>query len=131
MSANKDLIVSLYEAYSKGDAATFFGALHEKVEWKVAEGHPNGGTFIGLDAIVRDVQSHALNDWDGFGARPSFITATDDEDTVLSTGTYSGTNKATGKHLEARFCHVWRIEDGRITHFESISDSALFHEAMS
>jgi ketosteroid isomerase-like protein len=131
MSANKDLITSLYAAYADGDAKTFFGAVDANVEWTVADGHPQGGTYVGIESLVSDVQSHAINDWEGFGATPSFLTDTDDEQVIMSTGFYSGTYKATGKFMQARFCHVWRVKGGKVIAFESIADTSALRRALS
>jgi ketosteroid isomerase-like protein len=48
---------------------------------------------------------------------------------VTVTGTYQGTHRATGRTLEAEFCHLWTVEDGQITGFRQFTDTAAFAAA--
>jgi uncharacterized protein len=48
---------------------------------------------------------------------------------VTVTGTYRGTQRATGRTLEAEFCHLWTVADGLITGFRQFTDTAAFAAA--
>jgi ketosteroid isomerase-like protein len=67
-------------------------------------------------------------EWNGFAAVPDeFI---DGGDTVVALGKYSGTYKATGKHFQADFAHVWRVRDGKAHRFTQYVDTLLVHRAL-
>lgn len=67
-------------------------------------------------------------DWDGYRADPESFVA--DGDQVVAFGVYSGTYRATGRHMAARFVHHWRLSDGRVVRFEQYTDTALVRAAM-
>ncbi|HBF46615.1 MAG TPA: ketosteroid isomerase, partial [Shewanella frigidimarina] len=45
-------------------------------------------------------------------------------------GTYSGTNKATGRYFKARVAHLWTLKDGKVISFEQFVDSKTVCDAM-
>ena len=53
-----------------------------------------------------------------------------DGDTVVTTGTYSGTYREMGKSFKSPFAHVWELEDGDIVRFEQYVDTALHSEPL-
>ena len=128
MSANTDLIRSLYDAFGRGDVPTVVAAMHPQIEWTDAEGFPTGGTYVGPDAVLSGVFGPIMTDWDGFSVTPNeFIDA---GDTVVSLGQYAGTYKGTGKAMSADFAHVWTLRDGKAVRFRQYADSHLVQEAM-
>ena len=106
-----------------------FAAMAPDIEWTEMVGLPFGGTFVGPDAIIANVFSNLQQDWEGFHPEPEqFI---DGGDMIVVTGAYKGTNKATGKSVEARFTHVYTLDAGKIVKFEQFTDTHLFWEAMT
>jgi ketosteroid isomerase-like protein len=49
---------------------------------------------------------------------------------VIVLGRYKGRAKATGKPVDARFAHVWRIDGNQIRSFEQLTDTAQFVNVM-
>lgn len=49
---------------------------------------------------------------------------------VAKSQAYRGTFKATGKAMQARTSHVWRLDNGKIVAFEQFTDTALVARAM-
>jgi uncharacterized protein len=43
---------------------------------------------------------------------------------------HSGTHNGTGKPLDAQVCHVWTLNDGRITRFQQYVDTAKLNDVM-
>lgn len=89
MAANAQLISDMYDAFARGDIGAVLAALDPKIEWTEAAGFPYAGTYTGPDAVLTGVFSRLGTEWDGFKAAPDRIVANDD--TVIATGTYSGT----------------------------------------
>lgn len=93
------------------------------MEWNEAENFPyaDGSPYVGPDAIVSGVFMRLGGEWDGFAAVPEeFLDA---GDTVVVLGRYKGAYKATGKTLDAQMVHVWRVRDGKATHFQQYTDT--------
>lgn len=124
MSAPRDLVRSLYDAFARGDAETVLGALDEHVEWREAEGGPLAvdNPFVGPQAVAEGVFGPLLEDLEDFAVRPEKLVA--DGADVVAVGRYSGTHGATGEPLDAQFAHHWTVEDGRVTRFQQYTDTA-------
>jgi len=129
MADNVELAREGYRAFARGDVPAVLATMDPKVKWTEAEGFPYAGTHIGPDAVMENVFARLGSEWDGWAAVPDeFIDA---GDTVVVLGTYSGTYKATGKAFQARFCHVWRLRDGKLIRFEQIADTAKVAQALA
>ena len=128
---NLELARSLYEAFGTGDVAAILAAFDPDIEWREAESNPyqpDGSPWRGGDAIMENLFVKLITDWDGFTVTPKEIH--DAGDTVVIEGRYNGTHNATGKRLDAQFCHVARIQNGKITSFQQYTDTAQMREAM-
>ena len=51
-------------------------------------------------------------------------------DVVSVEGRYTAKHQGTGRSIDAQFCHVWTLKDGRITKFQQYTDTAKFQDAM-
>ena len=49
---------------------------------------------------------------------------------VIVEGRYSGSYKATGKSIDAQFCHVWKLREGKVTSFQQYLDTARMQDVM-
>ena len=125
MSTNLEIARHVYSA---GPEA-LFGALSPDVEWTETAGFPYGGTYRGIDEVVRNVFSRLGSEWEGFKAEPDHIY--DAGDTVIATGYYSGLYRATGRPMKASFAHVLTLKDGKIVRFIQYADSKLVWDAMA
>jgi 2-(1,2-epoxy-1,2-dihydrophenyl)acetyl-CoA isomerase len=86
-----------------------------------------GGTYDSAEAMWRqgwrEIGRHVVVE-----AKPDRIHAFG-IDGALVTGTYVGTSRQSGATLLARFAHVIRFEDGRMSSLEQFTDTAMWHQA--
>ena len=128
MSAASTTLESLYAAFEGGDIPAAVALMDPEIEWVEAAGHPYGGSYVGPDAVLGNVFARIGAEWDDFKAIPDYVVG--DEERAVGVGTYSGTNKASGRSFEARFAHAVLVRDGRIVHFEQVADTALITSAL-
>lgn len=123
MTDNVRTVKNLYEAFGRGDVAAVLGAMDEKIEWMEAEGfiYAAGNPYVGPAVVASGVFQRIMTDADNFAVSPS--TFIGDGDTVVALGRYSGRMRATGIAVDAQFAHVWRLRDGKITHFQQYTDT--------
>ena len=122
--SNVQLISDVYDAMGRGDVAHLLGAMDPQIEWREAEGSPyesDDEAWIGHDAILENVFVKFVTEWDGFAVEP--VEFHDAGTTVVVEGRYTGTYNPTGKELDAQFCHVWKIRDGKIVSFQQYVDT--------
>lgn len=127
MGSNVELLKGLYEAFAKGDVPTVLGALDEKVDWQEPESLPFEDQ-IGPEAVAENIFGRVVQLVEGFSVTPDEIL--DAGDAVVALGTYRGKGAATGKDLEAKFAHVWRIREGKIAGFRTYTDTHQWLEAL-
>ena len=126
--SNLDSVRQVYQAFAEGDIPSVLGFLSPDIAWTEAEGFPYAGTYHGPKAVLEGVFMRLGTEWIGFAGVPDeFI---DGGDTVVALGKYSGTYKATGKHFQADFAHVWRVSDGKAHRFTQYVDTLLVHRAV-
>jgi uncharacterized protein len=126
---NEEVIRAHYAASDAGDLSGMLAPFAPDVQWTEAAGFPLAGTYIGPQAIADGVFIRLQQEWDGFSAIVDEVL--DAGATIVGLGTYSGTNRVTGKSFAARFTHIWRLQDGKVVRFEQVVDSALVVAAMS
>jgi ketosteroid isomerase-like protein len=128
MSSNLETIQETYSALAEGNIDTVMATFADDITWIEAEGGPYGGEYHGPDDVLENVFARLDQEWDDFRAEPErFIDA---GDTIVTTGTYSGTYVATGRSFEAAFTHVWDLEDGQVVRFQQHVDTALHNEPL-
>jgi uncharacterized protein len=123
--ANVDVLRHLYDAFGKGDIPAVLGMMSPGVRWHQAEGNPyqpSGEPWVGPDAVLKNLFMRIGAEWDGFTVHPrSFYGA---GDTVVVEARYTGKYKPTGRSLDSQVCHVWDLEDGKVTRFQQYVDTA-------
>ena len=124
MSAeNVAIVKGIYEAFAKGDVPAVVAAMSPDIEWNEAENFPysDGNPYRGPDAILGGVFSRIGGEWDGFSVEPrQFLDA---GDTVVMTGRYTGTYKATGRPINAQVAHFWTLASGKVVQFQQLVDT--------
>ncbi|MEO7123405.1 MAG: nuclear transport factor 2 family protein [Lacisediminihabitans sp.] len=125
--SNYDIIAAHYAASDRGDLEGILAPLAPDVSWTEAAGFPCAGTYIGPEAVRKGVFERLAAEWDGYTA--SIEKILDAGDTIVGVGTYSGTNKATGRSFEARLAHFWQLADGKVVAFEQVTDTLLVARA--
>ncbi|MGF6888261.1 ketosteroid isomerase-like protein [Nocardia sp. GAS34] len=131
MPNSTDVVKAFYRAAQQHDAAAILAVLHPDFDAHVAPGMPcaAGGSFHGPQQALTRIWGAVFRDFD---------TAPYDEEwyesgtaTIVVTGHYRGTARATGRHYEAEFAHLWRVTDGRIRWLHQYTDTARWHEALT
>ncbi|PFR45864.1 nuclear transport factor 2 family protein [Bacillus cereus] len=128
--SNLEIIQSTYEGSASSNAKHLVEALSEKVEWTEAKGFPYGGTYIGVEAIMKNVFSRLGSEWNDYKASVNTYHEVSGKDVIIAEGMYSGVYKETGKSFKAEFVHVWQLENGKIVKFKQYVDSHIVKEAM-
>jgi hypothetical protein len=124
-----DIIRSHYDASARGDIDGMLVEMHAQVRWTEAAGFPYAGTYVGREAVAQGVFARIAQDWDGFGFHLEQLVGHDGA--VVATGSYRGTCRRTGRALDVRTAHVWKVTDGRVTAFEQFTDTLLVDRAMT
>ncbi|MEJ2859301.1 MULTISPECIES: nuclear transport factor 2 family protein [unclassified Saccharothrix] len=124
-----DVVRAHYAASERGDLEGMLAPLAAEVKWTEAAGSTYGGTYFGVDSIRENVFYRIGAEWVSFSANVSELL--DAGDVVVALGEYVGVHRGTGKAMSARFTHVWRVVEGRVTEFEQVADTALIRAAES
>jgi hypothetical protein len=128
---NVNLLKNLYDAFGRGDIPTVLGAMSPDCNWYEAEGNPyrpSGEPWVGPDAVLNNLFMKLGEEWDGFTVHPkSYHSA---GGSVIVEARYTGTYKATGKSMDTQVCHVWDVQDGKLTRFQQYVDTAKLQDAM-
>ena len=118
-----------YRAFARGDIPAFLAVLDPRVAWTEAAGSAYAGTYVGPDDVVQGVFVRIGNDWESFVPSPSEFLGCGS--TIVVLGRFDGVHRTTGASTTSRFAHVFRMEAGRVTAFESINDTHEIRRAMS
>lgn len=122
------VVQGVYAAFARGDLPGFFALMAPDIRWHEADGHPYGGVYVGIDAIVKNVLTPLGAEWENFTADTDEFIA--QGDTVVSVGTYRGTYRKTGRRVEAAYAVVWKVKDGRVQSLDQHTDTAKFQDAV-
>jgi len=125
-SEHVTVVTQLYDAFARGDVPAVIATFDAQIDWREAEGYAyaDGNPYIGPDAVLHGVFGRLMADFDGFTVTPHEFLPTPDG--VVTLGRYTGTNKSTGRPLDAQFAHVWRVHAGKIRRFQQYTDTAQF-----
>jgi ketosteroid isomerase-like protein len=118
-----------YAASARGDLNGMVARFATDVDWTEMAGFPYAGTYLGPDAVKAQVFERIAEEWDGYQAVPEHYVCADGQ--VVAFGTYSGTYRATGRAMVARFVHHWTLVDGLVVRFEQYTDTRLVADAMA
>ena len=128
---NVDVVRGMYEAFGRGDIEAVLASFDPQIEWRQAESNPyepEGKPWIGPDAITENLFMKLGQEWDSFTVSPGEFY--DAGDAVIVEGRYSGSYKATGKSIDAQFCHVFKLREGKVTSFQQYLDTARMQDVM-
>ena len=128
MKTNLQIVADHYAASARQDVVSMMAETAPDVAWTEMAGFPCAGTWVGADQIITNVFAVLGKDWDDY--RFSLEKLIDGGDHIVGVGTYSGTYKKTGKAMQARVTHVWRLAGGKIVAFEQFTDTLLVAQAM-
>ena len=114
MSANLDLVRSIYAAIGRGDFADAQWADPE-IEYVIADG-PSPRTLKGLTGMAERMRE-GLSAWTGFRSQADEYRELDDE-RVLVLSRRGGRGKTSGLEIEriqSKGAAVWHVHDGKVT----------------
>jgi ketosteroid isomerase-like protein len=121
MSANLDLVRSIYAAWGRGDfSATEW--LHPEIEF-VMVGGPSPGTWMGLAGMAAGTREF-LSAWEGLRAEAEKYRELDGE-RVLVLIHHRGRGKTSGVELgrmQTRNAALFQVHDGKVTRFVAYWD---------
>ena len=124
---NLEIVKSTYEGKnSKENGRNLANHAAAGIVWTEARGFPYGGTYTGMEAIAKNVFNRLATEWINYTFTPEDYLAEGDK--VIAYGTYTGINKQTGKSLEARVAHLWKLKEGKIVSFEQFVDSQTVND---
>jgi uncharacterized protein len=129
---NVEILKSGYEAFGRGDVPTVLAIFDPSIEWREAEGNPykpDGGPWIGGDAIVKNLFMRLGTEWEGFTVTP--IQFHDAGNVVVVECRYAGVYQATGRSIDAQACHVWTLSGGKATSFQQYADTGQLQDVMA
>jgi uncharacterized protein len=121
--ANVDLILSVYDAFRRGEIATILNQLDPQVEWN-NEGpatipfagihHGREGAAKFFKAIGETMDEVSLH-MEPFAAQG---------DNVVTSGRYQARIKPTGKRIDVPLVHLWTIRNGMVVRYQNLTDTA-------
>lgn len=125
---NTQVIQNIYAAFGRGDVAAILSALASEVEWvhTAAKAVPFGGTYRGPQEVVTFFQKLAESQ-DILGFEPRDFVA--QGELVAVFGSIKARVKATGKTYETPWAMKWQVQNGKVTKFHHLFDSALVEAA--
>lgn len=129
--SNADVVRGMYAAFSKGDVPAVLGAMAPDIVWNEAENfiYADKNPYVGPEAILGGVFARLGGEWNGFSVKAEDVI--DAGDTVVTTGRYGGSFKATGKSINAQFVHVWKFKNGKVASFQQYVDTLAASRATS
>jgi ketosteroid isomerase-like protein len=128
---NSKVILSVYEAFSRGDIETILAAVADEVDWGV-ETSTSVAPWYGVKrdkaGIAGFFEEFAkAMEVDEF--RPITVAAQDDY--VLSVVRCRCRSRATGRALDMGLHHLFGFEGGKIAYFRGSEDTAQVAEALA
>jgi ketosteroid isomerase-like protein len=128
MRSNLQIVSEHYAASDRGDLAAMLADVAPDARWTEMAGFPCAGTWVGPAHIAEHVFKVLGSEWNDY--RMTLESLVDGGDRIVGIGTYSGTYKRTGRAMQARVAHVWRLTGGKIVAFEQFTDTLLVAKAM-
>jgi ketosteroid isomerase-like protein len=125
---NVELLKEGYRAFNESDIESVMAIMSEDIEWTEPEGLPHSGTHHGPEAIVENVFTPVMEQFEDLNLEVDRFVA--DGDTVVVLGTTRGRGRETGKDLENPFAHVYDIEDEQITRFVHHTNTYLSRDVL-
>lgn len=125
MTTPREIVRSFYDRLSVGDAPGALGLMAPDIEWTTMWHYKVDGR--GPDRVAEGLLKPLMAEWSSFALVPTEFIA--EGDTVVSLGTFTGVHDRTGKTADARYAHVWTVQDGRIASFRQYIDTLAVAEA--
>jgi len=126
--ANVSLVLSLYEAFRRGDIPTILNTMDPQISWEVEapasvpfSGVGRGPDFAGkFFAGIASTMDQITLDMAPFAAQG---------DNVVTAGRYQARIIATGRRIDVPLVHCWTIRNGKVLRYVNMSDTGAIAEA--
>jgi uncharacterized protein len=121
---NIKTIVSMYEAFGRGDAKAILDALTDDVDW-ATETNSAGAPWYGVRHSKNEVESF----FQAFGSTMEVdeftpLTMAANVDSVLTVVLFRGKARATGKPISMNLHHYFRFSGNRVSYYRGTEDTA-------
>lgn len=116
-----------YAAATKGDLAGMFADFAPDGVF-IERTLPAPGTYVGAKAVIETVFPALAAVYDDF--RFVLDQLLGNGETVIALGWYEARLTRNGQPVRIRVCHVWTVDQGRITRFEQIADTLAVFQAL-
>ena len=127
---NVKIAQNAYAAFLRGDIAAVLGTLDDNIEWKTPESIeiPGTGTLRGRDQVAGFFKSIGET-WDFQSFEPREYISSGDQ--VIVRGSYRPRSRKTGNTVSVEWVMAWRFRNGKVTHFQEYTDSAVLRDALT
>ena len=122
---NVDIVKQAYKSFAEGNIEAVLLVFDSEIVWEESKGFPfvkNDGIYRRQKEIVDNVLANIPKYMDDFMIHIDDLLGTNDK--VVMAGHYAGVWKETGKRFMANAAHVWTLNNGKVTHFFQVSDTA-------
>jgi ketosteroid isomerase-like protein len=124
---NVEIVRLAFEAFDRGDRATFGRFLAPELEWHSLAGPLLGvSTIRGREAMLRFLWEDLPEGNEGFRASPEELTDLGN-DRVLVAGRFQGRGRSSGVEVDMRVASVYEIRDAMVA---SVRDYSSRNEAL-
>ena len=124
----KAVIASFYAAGDAGDVETLLGLLADDVSWTNIGSTDFSGTFAGKETFVRELLGPVFSRLKaGIQSSVDLMIAEGDHVAVLARGTAETLD---GRPYNNTYCHVFRLDGGKIVKVIEYMDTALAQEVL-
>src|ERR1700743_1412426 len=120
-----DIVRNFYHKLAAADAPGALSLMAPDIEW-ITMWH-NKGEGRGPGPVAEGLFKPLMAEWSSFSLVPTEFIA--EGETVVSLGDFKGVHGATGKTCNARYAHVWTVNDRKITRFRQYIDTLAVAEA--
>lgn len=127
MASNLETVKKVYESFARGDLPAVLSLMHDEIEWNEPDSIPYGNQ-VGPQAIAQNIFGRVIQDVADFTVTPAEFV--DGGDTIVSIGRYRGRGAKTGMTIDTPFVHVWRIRDGKLSFFQTYTDTKVWVDAL-
>ena len=120
MGTPLEIVKELYAKLTAGDAVGALALMSDDIEWITMMDYKVEGR--GPQKVFEGMLVPAMQEWEPYELTPhEFIC---DGGKVVSVGRFKGTNRVTGKQVEADYSHIWEVRDGQILRHRQSSTPA-------
>lgn len=125
MKRNDEVVQDFYAALGAGKANEALALLDNDVEWTTMWHYQVRGR--GPQRVAEDLLVPIMQEWNDVSFKASRYIV--EGNTVVSLGRFTAVHIKSGKHVEARYAHVWAIVGERIATFDQFIDTLAVDQA--